>query len=340
MGKSLYGKGNVKSSRGNKSSATAADDHGWVTVTASVPDEQLLSWLVAAFSDARAPPEFMRAQELHDSLAASLIEYAADGDGKADCDEAWLGLLHELATDFGISLADPDAVESDVGTEGDMAQAAERAGAEALLRCLKSHKALCAEPPPPPPLAVGTFVLAILEEDGDWHEAVVVEKTDAGGLGRAPQFAVRFAEWPKVQETSRAQIVSLAEVADDDDSGIAQSESSATECELCARSLQLTFHHLIPKETHQRYLTRGSLPEGVAEVAIANGLEPHPLTREFLHRHGALLCRFCHSTVHRLAPNAVLAERFNTLEKLRASEGITRFVAYAARQKNSAKGVR
>ena len=337
MGKSLYGKGSAKSR--SKGAASSDDDRGWVTVTASVPDEKLHSWMVAAFSDDRAPPELHQAQDMHDSVAASLIEYAADL--HADCDEAWLGLLHELGADFGISLADPDAV--DAGSDGaDNNVAAERAGSEALLRCLKAHKVLCAEPPPPPPLTVGATVLAILEEDGDWHEAVVVDKTDAGGLGRAPRFAIRFLEWPKVQETSRTNIVSLAEVADDDENGSdAQSDaSSATECELCARSLELTFHHLIPKETHQRYLTRGSLPEGVAEAVIAAGLEPHPLTRELLHRHGAMLCRFCHSTVHRLAPNAVLAERFNTVEKLQASEEIVKFVAYAARQKNTAKCVR
>lgn len=46
-----------------------------------------------------------------------------------------------------------------------------------------------------------------------------------------------------------------------------------------------------------------------------------------------MICRFCHSTVHRLAPNAVLAERFNTLDKLRAEPAIQQFVAFAARQR-------
>ena len=52
-----------------------------------------------------------------------------------------------------------------------------------------------------------------------------------------------------------------------------------------------------------------------------------------LHSFGAILCRFCHSTVHRFAPNAALAERFNTLEKLQAQPAIERFVAYASRQR-------
>lgn len=332
MGKALYGKGS-KGRAGR--SGRLSDGSIWVTVTATLPEDKLHELIVQSFADARAPPEVVTAADLHDSLAASLIEYAAER--KADCDESWIGLLQELCTDMGISLADPDAMDGD--DCGNVSKA-ERAGAEALVACLKQHRVLCDEPPPPPPLAIGSAVLAILEEDGDWHEAVVTEKTDAGGLGRAPRFAVRFVEWAKVQETSRAHIVSLVEVADDEDDNEDESagqRKNGDSCELCARNITLTFHHLIPKETHARYLTRGSLPEGVAEAAIANGLEPEPLTREFLHRYGVSLCRYCHTTVHRLAPNAVLAERFNTLEKLHENEQISKFVAFAARQKLSAK---
>ena len=326
MGKALYGKGNAKL----RKSAAAADHRGWVTVTASVPEEQLHAMIIAAFADARAPPELAAASDMHTSLAASLIEYSAERN--ADCDESWHGLVAELCSDMNVSLADPDAVEA--GANDDV-RLADRAGAEALVACLKRHKVLCAEPPPPLPLIVGCSILAVLEEDGEWHEAVVTEKTDAGGLGRAPRFNVRFVEWAKVQETSRANIVSLAEVADDD-AGDGGEKAQSGACELCGRTLQLTFHHLIPKETHTRYLTRGSLPDGVVDAALSKGLEPHPLSREFLHRYGTKLCRFCHTTVHRLAPNAVLAERFNTLEKLAAEEEITKFVAFAALQKMTA----
>ena len=62
-----------------------------------------------------------------------------------------------------------------------------------------------------------------------------------------PVVVVRFSEWPKVQETRRTQVVALTEVPDDE--GATESEGC---CELCGRQMQLTFHHLMPKETHAR----------------------------------------------------------------------------------------
>ena len=146
---------------------------------------------------------------------------------------------------------------------------------------------------------------------------------------------VRFVEWAKVQDTARAAVVSLAAVADDEDA----SEGREGDCELCGRCLELTFHHLIPKETHGRYQGKG-LPRGVAEAAAANGFDNAQPTREFLNSYGAMLCRYCHSTVHRFAPNAVLAQRFSTLESLASTPEIARFVAFAARQKITARGTR
>ena len=42
-----------------------------------------------------------------------------------------------------------------------------------------------------------------------------------------------------------------------------------------------------------------------------------------------------HSTVHRLAPNAVLAERFNTVECLCAQPELAKFAAFASRQRDT-----
>ena len=63
-----------------------------------------------------------------------------------------------------------------------------------------------------------------------------------------PVVVVRFSEWPKVQETRRTQVVALTEVPDDE--GATEREGC---CELCGRQMKLTFHHLLPKETHARY---------------------------------------------------------------------------------------
>jgi hypothetical protein len=315
MPKPLYGKGQKKSAGKAK-----IDDMGWLTLLAGAPEEQLHLLIVEALSDALAPPNIPH--DMKDALAASLIEYASGRE--IDCDETWITLILELASDFGLDLSE--------GDEGDTveAPAMQRKGAEALVGCMKRHRVLCAEPPPPPPLAVGDAVLAVLDEDGDWHDATFVEKLTTAG---APRVVVRFTEWGKLQETTRGSVVPCTEIADDEDA-----EESEGVCELCGRCLKLTFHHLIPKQTHGRYLGNG-LPKGVAEAAHAKGLEAQP-SRDFLHRYGVQLCRFCHSTVHRLAPNAVLAERFNTLDVLRAQPEIERFVAFASRQKLTARGTR
>jgi len=333
MAKKIYGKG---ASPKTKKQSSCGDGSVWVTLIANAPEEKLHMLIITALIDPLAPPAIDASS--HVALAASLIEYAAEK--TADCDEAWIALLQELFLDFSISLADPDDAVSD--SEFDAA-AAERSGAEALLGCLKRHGVLCAEPPPPPALTVGDAVLAVLEEDGEWHEAAVVE-LKPGGAGGPPRIIVQFAEWPKRQACARTAVVSLASVPDDDEEGDGGGGGTRNEgeCELCTRVLELTFHHLIPKETHGRYLNR-SLPRGVAEAAVESGLaerlEPQP-TREFLNSHGAMLCRFCHSTVHRHAPNAVLAERFNTTAKLREPAEIMRFVAFCCKQKATARGAR
>jgi len=312
MPKQIYGHKNAR----RRARAPEEDSSIWLTLISELPEGKRHAAIIEALREGpRLDPNQL------DSLAAALVEYADDR--RADCDEAWVGVLLELFADFGVVLG----VEEDV----EDADGAERAGAFELLRALRRHKVLCSEPPPPPPLAQGVQVLAVLDEDGEWHDAVV-ERVAVPISGVGPtRVVVRFAEWQKVQECARSKVVQLTEVPDDDDEGAR--DHGEGECELCERYLKLTFHHLIPKETHGRYLGK-ALPSGVAEAAAAGGADAQP-TRYFLNSYGSMLCRFCHSTVHRLAPNAVLAERFNTLARLQAQPDIQRFVTFAARQRTT-----
>lgn len=84
-------------------------------------------------------------------------------------------------------------------------------------------------------------------------------------------------------------------------------------CEMCERPVQLTKHHLIPKETHTRMMKRG-------------------VEKEVLNR-TINICRACHNAVHNVAANRVLATEYNTLEKLMQVEAIQRFVAWNAKQR-------
>jgi hypothetical protein len=85
-------------------------------------------------------------------------------------------------------------------------------------------------------------------------------------------------------------------------------------CEMCERELPLTRHHLIPKETHDRYVKQG-------------------FQRSFLLHHVIEICRPCHSSVHTFADGMTLAHDYNTLAKLMANEQVLSFVEYHAKQK-------
>ena len=78
--------------------------------------------------------------------------------------QAWLGVLIELFSDFGVVLGSEEDVEG--------ADEAERAGATDLLHALRRRRVVVDEPPPPPPLAEGARVLAVLDEDGAWPAAL------------------------------------------------------------------------------------------------------------------------------------------------------------------------
>lgn len=72
-----------------------------------------------------------------------------------------------------------------------------------------------------------------------------------------------------------------------------------TDCELCERDwVPLTYHHLIPKSTHDRVKKRGWHDDDVLNSV-------------------AWLCRACHSFVHRLASNEELARYYYTVELIR-----------------------
>ncbi|VDB84222.1 unnamed protein product [Peniophora sp. CBMAI 1063] len=94
----------------------------------------------------------------------------------------------------------------------------------------------------------------------------------------------------------------------------AWSSTRATECELCDRTVPLTYHHLIPRSTHTKVKKKGWHPESMLNSV-------------------AWLCRPCHSTVHHVADNEELAKSFYTLDLLLEREDIQRWRKYAAKQR-------
>jgi len=83
-------------------------------------------------------------------------------------------------------------------------------------------------------------------------------------------------------------------------------------CELCARTRELTFHHLIPRSVHGNKWFRAR----------------H--TREEMAR-GLQLCRDCHAAIHRFIPSEKeLARSFSTREALLAHPELATFVAWVS----------
>jgi len=133
---------------------------------------------------------------------------------------------------------------------------------------------------------------------------------------------VTFLEWAKPQRVPRDLCLALVE----DDDGAALVDGV---CRTCGRdSLPLTFHHLIPKQVHAKYLGHPP-PRPYAAERAATG----PCAKLELGSHGILVCRPCHSAIHRIAPNAVLAERYSTLDALLRHDDFARWVAYVEKKK-------
>jgi hypothetical protein len=92
-----------------------------------------------------------------------------------------------------------------------------------------------------------------------------------------------------------------------------QTKSSAEGCELCEREhIPLTYHHLIPRSTHVKALAR----------------KWH--TKDQLNN-VAWLCRACHTFVHGLASNEVLAKELYTVELIEDREETGRWVGWIGR---------
>lgn len=229
-------------------------------------------------------------------LAASFIAYAFDKNPQTPAQ--WCKVLGEVLEDARVTFEEDE-------TDNDEAIGW-------VIEDLRSKSVLLRKEPQ---IDVGSVVLALLEEDQEWHEAGVEEDLGDG------TFRVRFFEYGKPQKTASANICQIDTIVNDEDTEDAPQEG---ECEMCHRRMLLTFHHLIPKDTHPTYLKK---PAQLASV----GIHGDP-TRSFLNSYGTMVCGRCHSNIHQLAPNAVLAKEYNTLEKILAQPRIQSWIEWAAKQ--------
>ena len=91
------------------------------------------------------------------------------------------------------------------------------------------------------------------------------------------------------------------------------SHTRASACEICDRGwIPLTYHHLIPKQIHEKALKRHWHDEWKLDSV-------------------AWLCRACHSFVHRLASNEELAKDLWTVDLLMEREEVRAWAKWIGR---------
>lgn len=86
------------------------------------------------------------------------------------------------------------------------------------------------------------------------------------------------------------------------------------ECPCCGRVTKLTFHHLIPKKMHRRTYFK----KHVSRAVRAEGI---------------MICRQCHSGIHRFYDEMTLAKKLNTLALLTSDPALARFFAWVGKQR-------
>lgn len=248
------------------------------------------------------------ANEDASALARMLEETLNDADALALSSEQVQELVQELMT-----LLRPSAVSKDDE------KAERRAAHIAALRVQ---------------YAAGKRCLAVLEEDSEWHPAVIVQHidgditSDAAGSTRPKQQqrkkmtrTVRFYIEIEFVEFGKKVVVQMADVVLDEDRADKDDDDDMTGlCAMCERPMNLTAHHLIPRTTHSRYLKQG-------------------YTKEFLNT-CVMICRQCHSKIHSTEDERTLAREYNTLDKIMTHPEIVRWVSYASKQKARIKPVK
>lgn len=96
-------------------------------------------------------------------------------------------------------------------------------------------------------------------------------------------------------------------------SSLNPSSEKQGQCLLCQRESHLTFHHLIPRKLHRR-----------------NHFKKH-YDKTTLNQ-GIMICRACHSGIHRLYDEMTLGKHFNTLEAIQQDEALSKHIAWVAKQ--------
>ena len=92
-------------------------------------------------------------------------------------------------------------------------------------------------------------------------------------------------------------------------------DTKTSACEICERYyVPLTYHHLIPRQIHEKVLKRGWHEESQLDSV-------------------AWLCRACHSFVHKMASNEELARKWYTVDRICEREDVQKWAQWIRRMR-------
>ena len=167
-------------------------------------------------------------------------------------------------------------------------------------------------------IGAGDVCVALLEEDGTYHVALLVGED-------GDKWSVRFIDFQKMTRSVDKDLVKftadLTEEAKlefgllydlEDGNTNTDKKGRKDKCLMCTRDIPITLHHLIPKSEHSRSERSRSYLTG-PENSLA-------------------CCRPCHSNIHRVADNATLAKEYYTLELLMNHPKIAAFSTWVSTQ--------
>lgn len=89
-------------------------------------------------------------------------------------------------------------------------------------------------------------------------------------------------------------------------------------CLLCARKVDLTFHHLIPKKMHRRTYFK----KHFTKQELASGID---------------ICRLCHTGLHKTYTEMALAKSFFNIERIKADQQLQAHFLWVSKQKVSSQ---
>lgn len=284
-------------------------------------DEQPKSEAICALLKQHAPA---KTQQEKLEYVAELVLDAEDEHGSADATALNSVLVETLEV---ASFLKSDSLQELSAQLMALLRPSESSQEDEKARRREAHiKSLCVQ------YAVGKCCLAVLEEDKEWHPAVISlqvtpEEEEENTTGAQKKITTKKKRGPPFHleiefiEFGKKQVVLMEDIVLDEDRADKESELDTSGlCEMCERPMNLTAHHLTPRVTHSRYLKQG-------------------YTREFLNT-CIMICRPCHSKVHSTEDERTLAREFNTLEKIMAHPEIVRWVSYARKQKARIKPVK